>query len=267
MFPPLHPRSVLLLTLDSLRFDTFAAANCPNLKSIGPLYKTMAPGTFTFASHAAMFVGFTPGDATRNEPFVNPKYGKFFRMVGVGFPGKGVDFIQLQGRNIIDGFKRLGYLTIGSGAAPWFDPARETSHLLMEEFERFFYPGDKWSLGRQLEFIQRELPTDRPAFVFLNICETHVPYWHEGAAWNREKNPCIPFATDNDAAECRRRQTACIEFADRLLGPLLTAFAAASTIVCADHGDCWGEDGLWDHGICHPKVLEVPLLFRLAKKF
>jgi len=29
-------------------------------------------------------------------------------------------------------------------------------------------------------------------------------------------------------------------------------------------GDCRGEDGKWEHGIHHEKVLEVPLLFRLA---
>jgi hypothetical protein len=29
-------------------------------------------------------------------------------------------------------------------------------------------------------------------------------------------------------------------------------------------GDCWGEDSLWEHGIHHEKVLEVPLLFQFA---
>ena len=267
-FPVIDPRSVLFITLDSCRYDTFAGANCPNLKAIGPLHKAMAPGTFTFASHAAMFVGFTPGIAERNEPYVNPKFGKIFRMSGVGFGGKGTDFIKLEGRNIIDGFKRKGYLTIGSGAAPWLDPGRATSLQLMESFEHFFYPGDKWSLGRQLDYVAGRLVQNaavRPAFVFINICETHIPYWHEGAAWDREKSPCIPFAATNDADECRRRQTACVEFVDRLLGPILAAFAGATTVACADHGDCWGEDGLWDHGIHHAKVYEVPLLFRLGR--
>jgi len=74
----------------------------------------------------------------------------------------------------------------------------------------------------------------------------------------------VPFAKTNDAAECRRRQTAGLEFVDARLPPLLHAFSDSSIIVCADRGDCWGEDGLWEHGIHHEKVLEVPLLFRLA---
>jgi hypothetical protein len=36
-------------------------------------------------------------------------------------------------------------------------------------------------------------------------------------------------------------------------------------VACGDHGDAWGEDGLWEHGIHHSKVYEVPLLFRLGE--
>jgi hypothetical protein len=43
-----------------------------------------------------------------------------------------------------------------------------------------------------------------------------------------------------------------------------TIFANDTVIICADHGDCWGEDGLWEHGVSHEKTLEVPLLFRLV---
>lgn len=267
MFPVPDPRSVLLITLDSCRYDTFASAKAPNLKRIGPLHKAMAPASFTYPSHAAIFVGFTPGVAEVREPFVNPKFGKIFRMVGVGFPGKGTDYFKLRGRNIIQGFSSEGYLTIGTGAAPWFDPARPTSLQLIQDFAHYWYPGDKWSLRRQLDFVATHLPiSGQPAFVFINLAETHVPYWHEGAAWDRAFSPCEPFGEHNDAGECRRRQSACLEFVDATLAPILEAFACASTVVCADHGDCWGEDGLWDHGIHHQKVYEVPLLFRLAKR-
>jgi len=34
-------------------------------------------------------------------------------------------------------------------------------------------------------------------------------------------------------------------------------------VLTADHGDCWGEDGLWEHGISHRRTLEVPLLMRV----
>ena len=91
-----------------------------------------------------------------------------------------------------------------------------------------------------------------------------MPYYHLGAPWDRLPSPCVPFGEANDAVESRRRQRACLEFVDEQLGPLLDRFKAANTVICADHGDAWGEDGVWEHGVHHPKVMEVPLTFRLS---
>ncbi len=264
--PEQHFRSVLFITLDSCRYDTFVDAAAPNIKAVGTLYRAMAPGNFTYGSHAAMFVGFTPGVAHLAEPFVNPKFAKIFKMVASGFPGKGTEHLSLEGENIICGFKRKGYLTLGSGAVGWFDPATETGRHLSRDFDRFYYPGNNVSLEKQLAWLSEELASPKdPVLAFLNIGETHVPYYFDGAPWEPGTNPCIPFGKENDAGECRRRQRACLEFVDEKLAPLLDAFRSATTLVCADHGDCWGENGLWEHGIHHEKVLEVPLLFRLAQ--
>ena len=262
---PQDPRSILFITLDSCRYDTFLAADAPNLKAVGELHRAMAPGNFTYGSHAAMFVGFTPGIAGRPEPFINPKFGKIFKITGAGFPGKGGEFMTLSGRSIIEGLKRKGYLAVGSAALGWFDPQTETGVHLSRDFDHFYYPGNSYSLAKQLHWLADALAAaERPVFAFLNVGETHVPYYFEGAPWPRDVNPCVPFAQTNDAAECRRRQIACLEFVDEKLAPVLHAFSDSSIIICADHGDCWGEDGLWEHGIHHEKVLEVPLLFRLA---
>ena len=127
-------RSILFITLDSCRYDAFVEAKAPNLKAIGPLVRAHAPSHFTFGSHAAFFMGFTPGDASRREPFVNPKYGKIFRMEGGGGPGVVPPYMNLKGRNIIDGLKNAGYRTIGSGAVGWFNPERPTGRVLSADF-------------------------------------------------------------------------------------------------------------------------------------
>jgi arylsulfatase A-like enzyme len=93
-----------------------------------------------------------------------------------------------------------------------------------------------------------------------------VPYYFEGAPWSPGDNPCVPFSDDNDAQEARRRQVLALEWVDGQLAALLEAFSESTVILCSDHGDCWGEDGLWEHGISHEKVLEVPLLFRLGAR-
>ena len=112
--------------------------------------------------------------------------------------------------------------------------------------------------------IQDVLP-EQPLFLFLNVGETHVPYWHAGALWDRQDNPCVPFQRPSHERRltCRRRQRACLEYVDELLAPLLKVFNGATIVLTADHGDCWGEDGLWEHGISHRRTLEVPLLMRV----
>lgn len=265
-----HPESFLFVTLDSCRYDTYAGASTPNLDRIGPAHLALAPANYTYASHAAMFVGFTPGIPNVREPYLNPKIGRIFRMAYPPPLHTRRDFVTLEGANIVDGFTRLGYATIGTGSVGWFDTKAPTSRILTAPFSRFFYPGNTYSLRRQVAFVEEALDglsRDRPVFVFINVGETHVPYYHEGAPWSVEVNPCTPFGDDtNDAAECRRRQTACLEWVDSELAGLVERFDGANALVCGDHGDAWGEDGVWEHGVSHPKVLEVPLLFRLLNE-
>jgi hypothetical protein len=263
----IHDSSFLFITLDSCRYDTFAGASTPNLNRIGPLHRAVAPAAFTYASHAAMFVGFTPWVPGTREPYVNPKFARIFKLVGTGFEGNGREFVSLEGRSIVEGFHRRGFTTVGTGAVGWFNPASPTGRLLCDDFAAFHYAGED-GLREQLAFVNDALAEadGRPVFLFVNVGETHVPYHFEGAPWDRARNPCQPFGRDNDAAECRRRQSACLEWVDERLEQLLDRFAHANVLVCADHGDAWGEDGVWEHGLPHPKVLEVPMLFRLQNR-
>jgi len=260
-----HRESLLLITLDSCRWDTFESTPTPNIDAVGTPHRVMAPSHFTFGSHAAMFVGFTPGDGLRSEPIVNPKFGKLVRLDGGGTASSGRDRFLLRGGSIMDGFNRLGYITAGSGAVKWFDDGSLAGAGLVRDFQHYLYAGNCWSLGRQLGFLADKVGGARqPVFCFLNVGETHVPYWHEGAAWDRGTVTCRAFAEGNDRTESARRQGECLRFVDRALGPMLAAFANANIMVCGDHGDAWGEDGAWEHGFHHPKVLEVPMNFRIS---
>jgi hypothetical protein len=262
-----EPGDVLLLTLDSCRFDTFRSAQTPFLDRVGQLHRAQAPSYFTFGSHAAIWMGFTPGLSRSTRPWLNPKSGKLFRMANAGSPDREPAPFPLQGANLIEGFRQLGYRTIGSGAVAWFDPDTPTGAVLGAPFDVFHFAGNTWSLPEQLTWIDQQLqqiPSSQSCFLFLNVGETHVPYWHQGAAWPRWPSPCIPFGgAQCSARESRRRQLGCLEWVDRQLAPLLERFRHGTILVCADHGDCWGEDGLWEHGISHPATLTVPLLLRV----
>jgi len=261
------PGSVLFIVLDSCRYDSFLLANAPNLKMLGPIHRAEAPSYFTYGSHAAMFVGFTPGLARVRAPLLNPKFAKIFKLVGGNHAAKGQEAFVLSGRSIVEGFRHLGYLAIGSGAVGWFDPETPTGRNLTADFEHFHYPGSAFRLTQQLAWLEAQLDVDhRPVFAFLNIGETHVPYYFDGAPWSSDDNPCLPFQTVDRSNECRMRQIACVEFVDKKLAPFLRRFQNATIVVSADHGDCWGEDGLWEHGISHEMTLTVPLIIRIGPK-
>lgn len=263
MIDAVHPDSVLFVTLDSCRADTAERTSTPGLDRIGPRHGAMAPGHFTLASHAAFWVGTTPGIAGLGQPVLDPKAGRLFRLRAPGIPATDEDVFVLEGATIVEGFGRAGYRTVGAAAVDWFDPATPAGARLSVDFQEFrFFRGAR--VEEQVEWVVGRLPPDRPVFAFLNVGETHVPYWHRDAPWDRHDNPCVPFGgARNDREACIARQSACLTFADRALAPLVRAFLGATVLVTADHGDAWGEDGLWEHGVWHPSVMAVPMWVRV----
>ena len=192
-------------------------------------------------------------------------------MQHAGFPGReDNESFYLEGKNIIDGFKQKGYSTYGTGAVEWFNTGTETGKVLTNDFDEFYFAGNTWSLEKQLKWIETKLSSHSKQdkiFLFLNIGETHVPYWHEGAAWAREPSPCIPFGGKLcSRKKSKYRQLKCLEWIDTMMGNLIYQFNEATIVACADHGDCWGENGLWEHGISHHHTTTVPLLLKFRGK-
>jgi hypothetical protein len=259
----IHTDSVLFITLDSCRFDTMERAGALAMRDVAPLRPAQAPSYFTYGSHCAMFVGFTPTATLDSAAMLNPKAAKLFKLVGGGHPGKGGEGFELVGANIIEGFENRGYTTIGSGAVGWFDPTTATGVHLGRPFQHFLYDGRPGACERQVAWIAGLIDSaDGPVFAFLNCAETHVPYWHQGASWSYQDNCCEPFQTVDRSYECATRQAASLRHVDAVLAPLIDRFRRATILICADHGDAWGEDGIWEHGVPHEKVLTVPLMIR-----
>ncbi|TXC69767.1 hypothetical protein FSB78_01405 [Sphingomonas ginsenosidivorax] len=259
----LDPESVLFITLDSCRFDTMANAGPLAMRAVAPMRPAQAPSYFTYGSHCAMFVGFTPVATLEPVAMLNPKAAKLFKLVGAGHPGKGGEGFELAGANIIEGFANRGHSTIGSGAVGWFNPDTPTGVHLGRPFQHFLYDGAPGAVERQVAWIGQQIDAaPGPVFTFLNCAETHVPYWHQGAAWPYDDNCCEPFQTVDRRDECAARQASSLRHIDAVLAPLIARFLHATILICGDHGDAWGEDGIWEHGVPHEKVLTVPLMIR-----
>ena len=85
----------------------------------------------------------------------------------------------------------------------------------------------------------------RPLYLFVNISATHVPHSHH----------------PGDSHDTLTSQQAALAYADAHLGRLITTLTDRQrwlTILCADHGDAFGEDGYHGRGIAHPVVMNVP---------
>lgn len=257
----------LFLTYDSCRYDVMLDAHTPALDSVGQVMLAQAPGNFTFASHQAFFVGILPS-IKEDVPYYN-RFRK--QLVGLAEIGETevVKHALKQVRsswNLLTGLRDEGFQTVGAGAMNWF---RQES--LTSGFEKFLFTGT--NAKRQIDFVLKTVDPGRPFFAFINFGETHAPFTFEG-----KKETCPvdvrarvmrwppvetrPVGRESPAYD---HQVECVEFLDAQLPRLFEGLPRETAVVlCADHGECFGEDGYWGHGVNHPRVLEVPLaVFRI----
>jgi arylsulfatase A-like enzyme len=253
-------RNVLFVTLDSLRYDVARAAAATGLTPAlsrflpdGRWEERRTPGTFTLPAHMAFFSGFLPKPAVPSPPTrlweCQPPAGKPLRPTTMVF----------QAANILDGFTALGYRTVCIGGVSYFSsqtplgsvlPAMFQQALWQEEFASHNPNSTRYQVETALKTLA-ELAGD-PVFLFLNVSATHVPHHH--------------YVTGQRMDDWGS-QMASLAFADAHLGTLLNALPSLGdwlVILCADHGDAFGEDGYTGHGIAHPTVFTVPYAEKLV---
>ena len=269
-----QPReSILLVTLDSCRYDAFVEARTPYLASVGQCYRGWSQATYTYPAHLSFFVGMFPL-VHENVPYLNRFTRQLISMRRVGAPARRADLgdrsiVVHEGcESIVEGLARLGYSTIGAAGTNWFQ-----KEFLRRGFQRFRYE-EEMSLDAQWAFLaasMEELPP--PYFLFLNLIETHSPYMHYGdPAYSMSVRKDMTWPPDSAgvdaerAARLYRAQVEAVEYLDgRFAQRFPTVPGNALVLLFGDHGDCFGEDGFWGHGFYHPKVMEVPcMLFSLG---
>ena len=266
----------LLVTWDSCRHDTFERARTPVLDGHAAARRAWAMATYTLPAHQAMFNGFLP-HVFEPLPFYNRYVQQLWRISHRNVAVKPLVTFPEGTVNIVHGFRRRGYATLGVAAMDWF----KRPSPLQYGFEWFRVTGTR--ARTQVEMLREQITRrarHRPCFVFANFGETHSPFRHEGMAVGADPQgermslgrlfnaSGLHDATATIDTDLWARQVACAEFLDAQMADLLRCFMArgrpTTVVVTADHGECLGEQGLYGHAIHHEKVLEVPLLiFRL----
>ncbi|WP_174855764.1 STM4013/SEN3800 family hydrolase [Streptomyces rishiriensis] len=249
---------ILLVTLDTLRYDVAVelaeAGRIPHLARHlpgGRWEKRHAPGSFTYASHQAIFAGFLPTPAA---PGPHP------RLFAASFAGsettaRGTYVYDTP--DVVSGLARHGYHTVCVGGVGFFNRQGPLGSVLPGLFQEAHWEPEfgvtsPHSFENQIDRVEevvRRLPDERRLFLFVNVSALHQPNWFH-----------LPGAT-REAGDSRATHAAALEYVDRHIGRL---FAAASSrrrcfaIVCSDHGTAYGDDGYTGHRLGHESVWTVP---------
>lgn len=251
-------KNIVIITLDSLRFDVTQKAKTPNFDQLFKKYQNKgwyqvgSHGTYTLPSHISMFhAGMMPLNNRSDVPApFNREKEKIFKAQLAWERTTGARFPTPAAPNIVKGFEKIGYRTVGVGGVGWFNDQFETSNIWKNRYFQEFYwkkefeENDFNSLKNQIELIEKLKirEAENPVFFFLNVSVTHRPY--------------LGFGNTLEG------QIKAFEEVDKLLPDLLKVLPEkCDLMICSDHGECFGEDGLWGHGFYHPKVMEVPFAY------
>ena len=248
-------RHLLLMTLDTLRYDVACAAldagRTPNFAAVlpgGRWEQRHTPGSFTYAAHAAFFAGFLP---TPVAP------GPHARPLALAFPGSETiapETCVLEGADLVDGLRRRGYRSVCVGGVGFFNLRSPLARRLPGLFDEAYWSPemgvtDPNSFEHQAACVDRVLQTlgsDELLFLFLNVSALHQPN-HLFLAGAREDSPAT--------------QAAALAYVDSHVGRLFDALRAHGgwhCIVCSDHGTAYGEGGLTGHRHAGDEVWTVP---------
>jgi hypothetical protein len=249
---------ILLVTLDTLRHDVAAElaaeGRIPQLARHlpgGRWERRHAPGSFTYASHQAIFAGFLPTPA---RPGPHPR---LFAASFAGSETTAEGTFVYDTPDLVSGLAAAGYRTVCVGGVGFFNrrgPLGSVLPGLFQEahWEEEFGVTSPHSFENQVHRVEQvvgQLPAEQRLFLFVNVSALHQPNWFH-----------LPGAT-REAGDTRQTHAAALEYVDRHIGRL---FAAASSrrpcfvIVCSDHGTAYGDDGYTGHRLGHESVWTVP---------
>lgn len=249
---------LLLVTLDTLRYDVAAElaaeGRIPHLAGRmpgGAWDERHAPGSFTYASHQAMFAGFLP------TPAAPGPHRRLFaaRFAGSETTAEGTYVFDTP--DLVSGLAAAGYHTVCVGGVGFFNKRGALGSVLPGLFQESHWEPEfgvpsPTSFEAQVacaEKVIAGLEPDRRLFLFVNVSALHQPNWFH-----------LPGAT-REAGDSRATHAAALEYVDRHIGRLFSAMSGRGpgfAIVCSDHGTAYGDDGYTGHRLGHEVVWTVP---------
>jgi arylsulfatase A-like enzyme len=301
--PPAEPGrpNVLLLVLDTVRrfnlssygYERGTTPGLTELAGRGALFEdAIAPAPWTLPSHASMMTGrwahemsaswSVPLDG-RDSTLAEALETRGYRTGGV------VANISYAGRwqGIARGFSHFEdvWITptqIARSAA--FTSWLSSRHWIRPLLRPYYKTMDRKTAAEVnaafLEWLDQGEP-DRPFFAFLNYFDAHDPYLPQAPfdtafaepAYPALPPPAHPGGHHDATPRSQREYDQAIAYLDHEIGNLLRALeqrgllANTLVIVTSDHGEEFGEHGMYGHGhTLYLPGLAVPLIMALPER-
>jgi hypothetical protein len=275
--PPPGARNLVIVVLDSLRYDSWLAAQPETLAALGPVERRWSYATWTAPSHYNLLMGLLP-HTSPPEVYASEYYKEDFRRYGERLGIEGMEFKRMLPSIFLPTFLRhsLGYRTHAMVSMPVLNQHTPINRDF-DSYELMPAHNDMAAMLPKLQF-----DDERPSFHLLNVGETHYPYAlpdEDPSTWPRisgvhgvfkrlderaddQPQPTEPreFFDQARMGELRDRQVHSVEYLDGVFARLFDLLPDDTwVIVTSDHGELFGEDRYFGHGpIMHEKVLEVP---------
>ncbi|MCF7796668.1 MAG: metalloenzyme [Lentisphaeria bacterium] len=264
-------KNILLIIMDSARYDVVAAAKTPNMDQLGTLERRWSYSSWTFPAHHVFLMGLMPHKSPTRIHASNvyrQEYSQWQQRTGI----KEINFSDFTPQLSLPLFlQKRGFRNEALVSMPVLNPATN----LNQYFHRYLLMEKHNDFSGMIEMIH-PVP-GQPTFYFLNLGETHYPYSIQGA--DEEDMPHLhgvhgtlkhfpepesgEWFSDDQFQSMKQAQQRAVAAIDQYLPVLLHKFKGLPThvIITADHGELFGEGGCFGHGpIQHPKVFEVPFL-------
>jgi hypothetical protein len=275
---PAGARNLVVVVLDSLRYDSWVAAEPKALAALGAVERRWSYATWTAPSHYNLLMGLLP-HTSPPEVYASEYYKQDFLRYSERLGIEGIEFRKLLPSIYLPTYLSgtLGYATRAMVSMPVLNP-RTAINRDFDAYELMPTHNDMAAMLPKLEFSE-----ERPSFYLLNVGETHYPYAlpdEDPSTWPRisgvhgvfkhldaaegEGDPTEPREFFDQAAlrELRDRQVRAVEYLDGVFARLFDLLPSGTwVVVTSDHGELFGEDRYFGHGpINHEKVLEVPFV-------
>jgi arylsulfatase A-like enzyme len=270
------PRNLVIVVLDSLRYDSWVEAGPATLATLGRVERRWSYASWTAPSHYNLLMGLLPHTSPQ-EVYASEYYKRDFMRYSERLGVEGIEFKKLLPSIFLPTFLRsLGYRTHAFVSMPVLNP-QTVINRDFDTYELMPTHNDMAAMLPRLQFDET-----RPSFYLLNVGETHYPYALPGedpSNWPRisgvhgvfkrlgdedADDPTEPreFFDQEKLVELRGRQIAAVTYLDTVFARLFDLLPSGTwVIVTSDHGELFGEDRYFGHGpIMHEKVHEVPFV-------